>query len=144
MRFFRRMADLDNTVFSTWARNSRPWLVNVKSSINSGGFDSWLSGGGNTVVTNETYWLSDKGMKVTKECKCFWENGENIDAYETIGNPAEATNDELLAWAGNMMNQDQRKRLVLSIARLTDDVLRESYVDGRFLVELKNGCYLFR
>ena len=42
-----------------------------------------------------------------------------------------------------MINQDQRRRLVLSIARLTDDVLRESYVDGPFLVDLKKGDTLF-
>ena len=119
------------------------WLVNVKSRINSGAYDSWLLCNENKVVTNDTYWLSDAGIKETADCKMYWEKGEVENAYEMLGNPAEATDDELLGWAANQTDQSQRKRFVASIARLSDDVLLESYVDGGFLVELKKRMTSF-
>ena len=129
------MAELEEKVFRLWEGNSRVWLVNVKSRINSGVYDSWLPSSENKVGTNDAYWMSDAGTKETNDCKLFWENGEDVHAFEVLGNPAEATDEELLLWAANETNQSQRKPFVMSIARLTDDVLRESYVDGRFLVE---------
>ena len=135
LSFLRRMAELEEKVFRLWEGNSRVWLVNVKSRINSGVYDSWLPGSENKVGTNDAYWMSDAGTKETNDCKLFWENGEDVHAFEVLGNPAEASDEELLLWAANETNQSQRKRFVMSIARLTDDVLRESYVDGRFLVE---------
>ena len=143
LSFLWRMANLDENVFRSWGGNSRVWLVNVKSRINSGAYDSWLTCSENKVGTNDAYWLSDAGIKETADCKLFWEKGEDENAYEMLGNPAEATYDELLRWAANQANQSQRKRFLVSIARLSDDVLLESYVDGGFLVELKKRMNSF-
>ena len=87
--------------------------------------------------------MSDAGTKETNDCKLFWGNGEDVHVFEVLGNPAEASDEELLLWAANETNQSQHKRFVASIARLTDNVLRESYVDGRFLVELKKRMIPF-
>ena len=81
------------------------WLINVKSRINSGVYDSWLPGNENKVGTNGAYWMSDAGTKETNDCKLFWENGEDVHAFEILGNPAEATDEELLSWAANETNQ---------------------------------------
>ena len=78
-----------------------------------------------------------EGTKQTKESKEFWESEENENAYEMCGDPAESTDQDLLAWAGDTHNQHQRRLLVESIASLSDDVLLQSYVDGQFLVDLK-------
>ena len=141
--FLRRMAELNENEFRSWGGNSRVWLVNVKSKINSGAYDSWLPCSENELGTNDGYWLSDAGIKETADCKMFWEKDESESAYEMLGNPAEATDDELLRWAGNKANQVERERFVKSIARLSDDVLLESYVDGGFVVELKKRMNSF-
>ena len=63
--FLKRFAELNNVLFSKWI--ARPWLVDLKKSINNDTFKSWLLEDKVEATKDDAYWKDKRKQRLVRK-----------------------------------------------------------------------------